>query len=124
MPRSALALRPLAEDEGVCLMDRNRTRPTFTSLYAESELGEEGRSEETSMRNHDEGAARPRTSAFAYEAGSRDEGAEKNEPVRHRLNPMQVQQQALIRRIRTLEARRDWRGVLAAMVSEMRERLL
>lgn len=28
-----------------------------------------------------------------------------------------VQQQALIRRMKTLEARRDWRGVLAAMVS-------
>lgn len=36
-----------------------------------------------------------------------------------KLTPTQLQQQALIRRLKTLEARRDWRGVLAAMVSDM-----
>lgn len=35
------------------------------------------------------------------------------------LTPTQLQQQALIRRLKTLEARRDWRGVLAAMVSDL-----
>ncbi len=106
------------------LVDRNRSRSMFTSLRARVELGEEERSKETCRRKHDEGAAHASTSsALEYDAGAGDEALEKEGPMRHRLSPVQVQQQALIRRIRTLETRRDWRGVLAAMVGNGKLRL-
>lgn len=103
----------------MCLVDRNRSRRVITSLCARVELGEEERRKETSTGKHDEGAHATTSSAAEYGARAGDEPVEKKGPVRHRLSPMQVQQQALIRRIRTLETRRDWRGVLAAMVSNV-----
>ena len=55
------------------------------------------------------------------EAISRNGQHDKNEERERwtKLTPTQLQQQALIRRLKTLEARRDWRGVLAAMVSDL-----
>lgn len=124
LPRSALALSPLATDvagEGNCIFGRNRSRSMPTSLRAGVHVGEEGRCDEASQPKHDGTADTTihqpaRTAAAKDTADSRDERMEKKGRVRHRLSPMQVQQQALIRRLRTLETRRDWRGVLAAMV--------
>lgn len=83
--------------------------------------GEEGLLDEISTRKHDGNKAPAIDGGATWgvpteTASSQERGGEKKGRVRHRLNPMQVQQQALIRRLRTLEARRDWRGVLAAMV--------
>ena len=125
LPRSARALSPLVTDvggEGDCMFGRTRGRRTSTSLDAGMKIGEEGRCDGASPHKHDDGMADATIHQPARRPGtadvvdSRDERVEKKGQVRHRLSPMQVQQQALIRRIRTLETRRDWRGVLAAMV--------
>lgn len=124
LPRSARARSPLVTDvaeEGNCVFGRNRSRHISTCLHAGVKVGQEGRCEEASPRKHDDGAAdvtsQPARTAAAKDAVDlREERVEKKGRVRHRLSPMQVQQQALIRRLRTLESRRDWRGVLAAMV--------
>lgn len=125
LPRSARALSPLVTDvagDDNCMFGRNRSRLMPTSLQAGAKVEEGGRCDEASLRKHDDGAADATTHqpAAAEDAMDfRDERVEKKGRVRHRLSPMQVQQQALIRRLRTLETRRDWRGVLAAMVRNM-----
>lgn len=128
LPRSARALSPLVTDvagDANCMFGRHGSRRMPTSLQAGAKLGEEGRCDEASPHKHDDGAVDAATihqpaAAAADAVDSRDERVEKKGRVRHRLSPMQVQQQALIRRLRTLETRRDWRGVLAAMVRNMK----
>ncbi|CAM9143576.1 unnamed protein product [Scytosiphon promiscuus] len=98
------------------------------SLRAGVQPGEEGLPGEISTRKHEAnqalGICAGTTRRLATETtSSHERGGEKKGRVRHRLNPMQVQQQALMRRLRTLEARRDWRGVLAAMDSARNEQV-
>lgn len=130
LPRSARPHIPLVIDaarEGNCIFGRNRRRRTSTSLHAGARVGEEGRCDEAPPRKHDDDTAdatthQPARAATAEDVvHSRDERVEKKGRARHRLSPMQVQQQALIRRLRTLETRRDWRGVLAAMVRNVKD---
>lgn len=128
LPRSARAPSSPATDvtgEDNCMFGRNRSRQMSTSLRAGVQVGEGGRFDEASPHKHDDETTDARiylpgvgTAAVENAVGSKGERVEKKERVWHRLSPMQVQQQALIRRLRTLEARRDWRGVLAAMVRD------
>lgn len=140
LPRSARPLTPLLTDTdiaggGNCMFGRNRSRCIPTSLHAGVRVGEEGRCDEAPPYRHEEGVADATTvheaartaeteDAADSKADSKGERLETKGRARHRLSPMQVQQQALIRRLRTLEARRDWRGVLAAMVSKRRREIL
>lgn len=128
LPRSSGALSPLATDvtgQCDCIVGGNQSHRKYTSLRSGVQIEEEERCDEASPRKHDEDTAdayattihaQGRNAAAEDEADCRGERVEKKGRVRHRLSPMQVQQQALIGRIRTLETRRDWRGVLAAMV--------
>lgn len=129
LPRSAQPFTPLAVDvggEGPYLVGWNPCRGVVPPLRAGVQIGEEGFSDEASMLKHDERAGYEasdfgvqvprRTAAMSEKPGSNNARVQKGQS--HRLSPMQVQQHALIRRLRTLEARRDWRGVLAAMVRE------
>lgn len=127
LPRPTQPFTPLAGEVGggnTCLVGWNQCHRMIPPLRAGVQVGEEGFSDESSTLKHDKCGGNlasgvevtRRPAAMADEPGSNDERVEKKGRVRHRLSPMQVQQQALIRRLRTLEARRDWRGVLAAMV--------
>lgn len=131
LPRSAQPFSPLAREvggEGTYPVGWNQCRRMVLPLRSGLQVGEEGFADEASTLKHDEGVGYAtsttgvempgRIAAMADEPGLSDERVEKKGRVRHRLSAMQVQQQALIRRLRTLEARRDWRGVLAAMVRE------
>lgn len=129
LPRPTLPFTALAGEAGgggTYLVGWNQCHGMIPPLRAGAQVGEEGFSDETSALKHDNRGGDPasgvevtrRPTVLADEPGSNDERVEKKGRVRHRLSAMQVQQQALIRRLRTLEARRDWRGVLAAMVRE------
>lgn len=119
LPRSAQAFGPCGEevrDHGGYLGGRRPYRRAGSPLCSGMPLGEEGSAE----HQHD---GTPGDPCSTLDGGiartlTRDARGGNKGLVRHRLSPIQVQQQALIRRLRTLEARRDWRGVLAAMVSE------
>lgn len=87
------------------------------------ELADEG----STLKRNEGSSDASRTEQFAGggvgdgEAISRNGQHHKSEEREwtKKLTPTQLQQQALIRRLKTLEARRDWRGVLAAMVSDL-----
>lgn len=120
VPRShASSLLGEALEKGAA--QRHMCRHFVSPLRAGVQPGEEGLADAISTRTHDgsqaPGAYRGAIRGLPTEtASSHERGGHKKGRVRHRLNPVQVQQQALVRRLRTLEARRDWRGVLAAMV--------
>lgn len=95
--------------------------PSLRAAVQLEELADEG-----STRKHDVGSNEDgRTEEPATRLGVEDQVAPGTEQTMENsgrewgatLSPTQLQQHALIRRMKTLEARRDWEGVLAAMVS-------
>lgn len=114
--------------ERTYLFDRHRCRRMVPPVRAGGESRAEEFADEGSTLKRDEGSGDAgRTEQFAV--GGADEGEAISLNGQHhkseerelwtKLTPTQLQQQALIRRLKTLEARRDWRGVLAAMVSDL-----
>lgn len=112
--------------EGTCLFGRHRCRRMVPPVRAGGQVRAEELADEGSTLKREEGSSdASRAEQFADgeagegEAISRNGQHHKNEERERwtKLTPTQLQQQALIRRLKTLEARRDWRGVLAAMVS-------
>lgn len=113
--------------EGGRIVGRNELRRMSSPLYAGEQPGMEDSSCENVSLKHEEGSSGdasrreqlPSGEAMEEDAVSDDGHREDVEERKRgaRLSPVQVQQQAIVNRLRTLETRRDWRGVLAAMVS-------
>lgn len=115
--------------EGTCLFGRHSCRRMVPPVRASNQSRAEELADEDSRLKREEGSYHSRADQFVDgeaetgegEAISRNGQHDKNEERERwtKLTPTQLQQQALIRRLKTLEARRDWRGVLAAMVSDL-----
>lgn len=117
----------VGEDAEECavLVGSARRHRLVPPLRAGTNVGEKGVSDETSMLQHDPRFARAsgagaQSSSSAHGSGengtSVDAGGGEAQGDTRELTPTELQQQAMISKLKMLEARRDWSGVLTEMV--------
>lgn len=113
-------------EEGAVLVGSARRSRLVPPLCAGVNVGAKGVPDETSILHHDNARfatasaadAHPSSSADGVEeeGTSVDAGGGKGRADTREMTPMELQQQAMISKLKTLEARRDWGGVLTEMV--------